>query len=195
MLDLKLADHDRCQDAIRTVQAALLRRKQLSGKYGSPYEGRPVLLRLHPYRLCFLKQAWYLVARPEGEDRPRTYRVPRFEPGLCILEAAAAVPSDFDLRGYFGDAWAVYRGDRSYEVEILFGREAAAVVVETTWHHTQKARRHKDGTVTLTFRVDGLNEIVRWVLGWAGRATVVRPPELRALVVQQLRSALEMHAE
>ena len=70
-----------------------------------------------------------------------------------------------------------------------------STVVETTWHHTQKVQRHRDGTATLTFRVDGLNEILRWLLGWAGRAVVVRPPELRMLVVQQLRTALQMHEE
>ena len=193
VLDLKLADHSGCQETIRTVQRALLHRKQLFGKYQSPYQEGPVTLQLHPYRLCFLKQAWYLIARNEGEDQPFTYRIPRFEPGVRVLEAAAESPADFDLRAYFGNAWSVYRGDQSYDVEILFSREAAVTVVETVWHHTQKVRRHRDGTATLTFRVDGLNEIVRWVLGWAGRATVVKPPELRTLIVQQFRTALQMH--
>jgi predicted DNA-binding transcriptional regulator YafY len=47
--------------------------------------------------------------------------------------------------------------------------------------------------VTLTFQVDGLNEILHWVLGWSGRARVVKPPELRALVVEQLRAALRLN--
>src|SRR5262249_19727303 len=162
---LKLADHSRHQETIRTVQRALLHRRQLSGEYRSPYEPRSVRLRLHPYRLSFLKQAWYLVARGDGMGQPLTFRVPRFRPGLRVLDATALTPDNFDLRGYLGDAWAVYRGSQSYQVEILFSREAAAIATETTWHHTQKAHRHRDGSVTLTFRVDGLNEIVRWVLG------------------------------
>jgi proteasome accessory factor B len=66
-------------------------------------------------------------------------------------------------------------------------------VTETTWHPTQKVQRHRDGGVTLQFRVDGLNEIVHWVLGWSGRATVIRPPELRRLVVEYLRKALGLN--
>jgi predicted DNA-binding transcriptional regulator YafY len=99
------------------------------------------------------------------------------------------------LRAYFGDAWGVYRGDKTYEVEIRFSPEAAALVTETTWHHTQTVRRHKDGSVTLGFRVDGLEEILWWVLGWSGRARVIRPPELRAMLVKQLRTALEMNQD
>jgi predicted DNA-binding transcriptional regulator YafY len=105
------------------------------------------------------------------------------------------VPDEFDLRAYFGDAWSVYRGERSYEVELRFAAEASAVVQETTWHHTQRVVKNHDGSVTLSFRVDGLEEIVWWVLGWSGTVEVVRPLELRAMVIERLKSALAMHDE
>lgn len=190
VLDLKLADHSRHRDIIRTIQWALVKKKQLAGTYRSPHEPDEVKLHLHPYRLCLIKQAWYLIARPHGEDGPRTYRVARFKT-LRMLDANAQVPQDFDLKGYFGNAWAVYRGERSYDVEIVFTREAVATVTEGIWHHTQKAHRNKDGSVTLTFKVDGLNEIVRWILGWGSRAKVLKPPELTAMVVGQLQKNIE----
>jgi predicted DNA-binding transcriptional regulator YafY len=192
VLDLKLADHGRHREVLRTAQWALIRRRQLLGRYRSPYESRPVGLRLHPYRLCLVKAAWYLVARPADADRPKTYRVARFKT-LRMVDVAAEVPEAFDLKAYFGNAWGVFRGDTTHDVEIAFTKEAAPVVTETTWHPTQKVRRDKDGGVTLSFRVDGLNEILHWALGWSGRARVVKPPELRALVVKQLRAALRMN--
>lgn len=192
VLDLKLADHGRHQEIIRTAQWALLQRKQLAGQYQSPYEGKPVSLRLHPYRLCLIKQAWYLIARLAGAEQPRTYRITRFKT-LRMLDAAAKVSDDFDLQAYLGNAWGVYRGDKTHDVEIAFTKEAAPVVTETVWHHTQKTHRQTDGSVHLTFRVDGLNEILHWVLGWSGRAKVIRPPELRTLVLEQLHEAVRMN--
>lgn len=192
VLDLKLADHSRHRDVIRTIQWALVKRKQLSGTYQSPHELDEVKLHLHPYRLCLVKQAWYLIGRPDGDDAPRTYRVARFRT-LRMLDANAQVPQDFDLKRYFGNAWAVFRGERSYDVEILFSTEAAATVTESVWHHTQKARKNKDGSVTLSFRVDGLNEIVRWVLGWGSRARVIQPPELRDRIVSQLKESIQAY--
>lgn len=194
VLDLKLADHSRHHEAIRTVQHALLQRKQLTGHYESPYEPAPVKLRLHPHRLCLVKNAWYIVGRPADEAEPRTYRVARFK-SLRMLDDPALVPSDFNLRTYFGDAWSVYRGDRSYDVEIRFTPDAAKVVTETVWHHTQKATAHKDGSVTLSFHVDGLEEVANWVLAWTGRAKVLNPPELRDLIVSRLEKALETNRE
>jgi predicted DNA-binding transcriptional regulator YafY len=192
VLDLKLADHSHHHESVRTVQWALIQGKQLTGTYASPYQSKPKRLTLHPYRLCLVKQAWYLVARPQDAEHPRTYRITRFN-SLRSLDAPSVVPADFDLQAYFGNAWAVFRGDRTYDVEIHFSPDAAELVTETTWHPTQKTERHKDGSVTLRFVVDGINEILYWVLGWSGRATVKQPDELQAMVIEHLRKALEMN--
>jgi predicted DNA-binding transcriptional regulator YafY len=112
-----------------------------------------------------------------------------------MVDTAANVPDDFDLKAYFGDAWAVFRGDKKYNIEIEFSKDAADLVTETVWHATQKLRWRKDGFVRLCFRVDGLTEIVHWVLGWSGRAKVIQPPELRDLVVQHLRKALDLNQD
>lgn len=194
VLDLKLADHSRHRDFIRTVQWALIQKKQVTGQYQSPYEDKPVKLTLHPYRLCLVKSAWYLIGRTPQEALPRTYRIVRFKT-LRMLDEPAIIPDDFSLKAYFGNAWSVYRGEQSYHVELLFSKDAAEVVTETVWHHTQKVHRHADGTVTITFTVDGLNEIVRWVLGWAGRVKVIQPQELRQLVLSQHRQAIQINED
>jgi predicted DNA-binding transcriptional regulator YafY len=189
VLDLKIAGDRRQRDTIRAAQHALLGGTMLTGTYHSPYEPGLVAWSLHPYRVALVKQAWYLIARPDAEERPRTFRIVRFRE-LKPLDRPAVIPADFDLRAYFGNAWSVYRGEVSYDVELLFSPDASTVVQETIWHHTQQSRSEPDGSVTLTFRIDGLNEIVRWVLGWAGRVRVVRPVELRDLVLDHHRRAI-----
>lgn len=192
VLDLKLADHSRHHDAITTTQFALLQQKQLSGHYESPYESAPVRVKLHPYRLCLIKNAWYIIGRLDDEADPKTFRVARFK-ALRMVDESAIVPGDFDLHAYFGNAWGVYRGDKSYEVEIWFTPEAARIVTETVWHHTQKVIRQKDGSVILRFQVDGLDEIANWILSWTSRCKVLQPPELRSRVVAKLQAGLLMH--
>ena len=192
VLDLKLADHSRHHELIKTIQWALVKGHKLTGTYSSPYEPKPKRLDLHPYRLCLIKQAWYLVATANGSITPQTYRVTRFKT-LRPMDAHSVVPDDFDLRNYFGNAWGVYRGDQTHEIELLFARDAADLVTETTWHSTQKAVRHQDGSVTLSFVVDGLNEISYWLLGWSGRVTVIRPDTLRLTVLDHLRKAMDLN--
>jgi predicted DNA-binding transcriptional regulator YafY len=162
VLDLKLADHSRHLDCVRTV---------------------------HPYRLCLIKSAWYLIAKTAGEPEPRTYRIVRLK-SLRMTDKPAVIPRGFDLRDYFGNAWGVYRGQDTHDVELLFSKEAAEVVSETVWHHTQKSQRNADGSLTMTFTVDGLDEIVRWIVGWSGRVKVIAPNALREKVVEEHRRAI-----
>lgn len=189
ILHLKFADHSQQQEIFRTVQQALLHRKQVTGHYESPYESAPVKLRLHPYRLCLIKQAWYLIGRPVEESAPRTFRIARFK-SLRTREEAAVIPEDFRLETYLGNAWGVYRGTTTYDVEIWFSPAAAKVVTETLWHPTQKVVRQRDGSAILKFRVDGLEEILNWILGWTGRCKVLQPVELQSRVVETLTAGL-----
>lgn len=192
VLGLKMVDHSKHRESIATIQRALVEGKQLRGSYHSPYASKPWRVTLHPYRLCLARQAWYLIARPDGETTPRNLRVVRFR-GLRLLDPAANVPADFDLRAHLGNAWDIFRGEQSYDVEIHFTKEAAVQVAETCWHHTQKVKRHRDGSATLSFRVDGLDEILWWLLPWTGFARVIKPAELRARFVQQLEEGLRMN--
>jgi predicted DNA-binding transcriptional regulator YafY len=192
VLDLKLADHSKHTEMIRSAQWALIEGKQLVGTYESPYKGKARKLRLHPYRIVLVRQAWYLIARPHDGTAPRTYRLARFST-LRRTDDGSVVPSEFDLKKYFGNAWGVYRGDKSYNVRLRFSKEAAPLVTETQWHPTQKVKKHPSGEVTLTFQVDGLDEILWWVLGWTGRVAVLEPTELREMVTEQLRQGMKLH--
>jgi predicted DNA-binding transcriptional regulator YafY len=192
VLDLKLADHSRHQEMIRTVQWALIQKKQVTGQYLSPYQEKPVKLTLHPYRLCFAGQAWYLIARSAEGKLPKLYRIARFQ-SLRMIDTAAQTPEKFSVEKYFGNAWGVFRGDETFDVVIEFSKEAADLVTETRWHKTQKAKRHADGRVTLSFTVDGLDEILWWVLNWASRAKVIQPEKLREMVLEKSRMATKMN--
>jgi predicted DNA-binding transcriptional regulator YafY len=68
-------------------------------------------------------------------------------------------------------------------------------VTETVWHHTPTVSRHPDGSATLRFTIDGLEELERWVLGWVGRVDIVRPKELRDRVRTRLETALRVISE
>ena len=57
----------------------MIEKQRISGTYSSPYEPNPVELHLNPIRLCLIKNAWYLIAQPVDDDKPKTYRVARFD--------------------------------------------------------------------------------------------------------------------
>jgi predicted DNA-binding transcriptional regulator YafY len=192
VLGLQLADHSKHQEAIQKVQQALIQKHRIGGTYSSPYKSKPVELDLNPIRLCLIKNAWYLIAQAVNDSEPRTYRIARFD-RLEVLNEVGVVPGDCDLKAYFGNAWAVFRGAESFDVRIRFLPDAARIVTETQWHATQNATPAPDGSVILSFQIDGLEEICNWLLGWSGRAEVLEPKGLRKLVAEKLRSGLALN--
>jgi len=192
VFDLKLVDHSRHGEILKAVQLALLGSNQVTGVYESPYEEAPLKLTIHPYRLCLVKQAWYIIGHIDGETQAKTFRAARFK-SLRQTTALAQRPANFDLRKHFGNAWSVFRGDQSYDVELRFDASVARTVVETNWHHTQEQKQHRDGSVTLKFTVDGLDEIQRWILTWTGKVKVVQPMELKQAVVDAMKQGIEMN--
>ena len=191
-LELKSSDHSQAEEHLRTIQVALVERRQLRGTYCSPYLDGPVTLSLNPLRLCLIGQAWYLIAREAKGGVVKTYRAARFQSLKQISQAATAI-DEFELSKYLGNAWSVFRSDRRFHVRLRFDEKATPLVLETRWHRTQEHQLLPCGEAEVTFAVDGLEEITRWVLGWAPRVTVLEPPELRSRVMQALERGILMH--
>ena len=192
VLGLQLADRGSQSEIIRAIQQSLILKKQVAGRYSSPYQSSAAELHLHPIRLCLIKNAWYLIGIPVNSNEPHTYRVGRFD-SIELLDAPAVIPEDFDLRKYFGNAWAVFRGTESFDVRVRFLPDTAPIVTETTWHSTQTEEWLSDGSVVLSFQVDGLEEIRNWLLSWAGNAEVLEPKKLQLMMTEKLKAGLELN--
>ena len=54
-------------------------------------------------------------------------------------------------------------------------------------------QKHLDGAIEIIFRVAGLSEIKRWVLGLGPEAFVKAPDELKAMVQADLEQSLEQY--
>ncbi len=181
ILNVPQGDLERCGRTMRGVQQALLTKRQVSGTYFSPHECRAVRVRLVLCRVIFASQVWYLAASDLGDNQVKLYRLSRFQ-SLEVLKTPAVSPA-FSLRDFLGNAWTVYRGEQDYAVEIVFSREAAPLVSECRWHHTQELETLPGGVVVFRATVSGLEEVKYWVLNWGPRAAVRRPLEL----VQEMR--------
>jgi len=103
-------------------------------------------------------------------------------------------PQNFSLNGYLGCAWGMMRGERK-TVTVKFFPPASRLVAETTWHPTQEIAFQTDGTILFSATVDGLEEIMRWVLTYADCAEVISPPELRAIITGRLLGAMARYAD
>lgn len=173
--------HDGFADVYELVRAAIARRRALRCGYESVKGGhgsrqsRDFLFK--PYALLFSQRAWYTIGFHAGHRELRCLKLNRFT--SCQLTTVTYdIPRGFRLSEYFGNAWRMIRGHKTYRVQLHFDAEVAENVTDTHWHPTQDIEWCEDGSITFRCTVDGLDEIVWWVLGYGPHCTVRKPKAL-----------------
>ena len=162
--------------------------------YNSLYEGKIIALELSPYRLMFHQRAWYVIGSSDLYEEPHTFKLGR------ILNMKRSVKrfvpdKDFDLVEYIGKAWGMIREGRIYDVKLRCLPMVATNVEEVHWHSTQKTTRNVDGSIIAEFRVDGLREIMWWILGYGDQVEILAPTALRKMVIKRLEDAIKLNTD
>jgi proteasome accessory factor B len=57
----------------------------------------------------------------------------------------------------------------------------------------QKVTRNGDGSAIVEFRVDGLNEITWWILGYGDQVQVLAPKALRERVLEVAKNMIKLN--
>jgi predicted DNA-binding transcriptional regulator YafY len=84
--------------------------------------------------------------------------------------------------------------DELYMVKVRISPAWARWVGEKIWHESQKVKKNGDGSLEITFRVAGLEEIKRWVLSFGPEAVVLEPPKLQEMVRKDLSRNLAQYS-
>ena len=148
-----------------------------------PAEQNTITTDLNPYHLVYSENTWHAIGESSFHKTVHTFELNHITQ-LSPLDRYFVEDEKFDLNEYFGYAWSLLREGQIYEVELRFCPRIAAEVVEVQWHKTQTASFEDDGSVVLKFRVDGLNEIIWWILGYGDQVEVLAPKALRQRIAQ-----------
>jgi proteasome accessory factor B len=147
-----------------------------------------------PYCLFFNQRAWYAAGWRSDREEVRNLRLSRFV--RCEeTDQPYAIPEDFTLANHLGKAWRMIRDGKIHRVELRFDAQVADTVEETHWHETQQVENHEDGSITFRCEVDGLKEIVWWVMGYGPHCRVVKPKALRELVVRLAQQTSKLYSK
>ena len=155
--------------------------REIAFAYRKPASRATERRRVQPYHLANRENAWYLVGHDLDRGSLRTFAVVRMQ-ALEVAERKFGRPADFSPAKFFGKAFGAFVGTGDYRVTVRFGAAVADQIRERCWHESQETRDLPGGGVEFSVQLGGLDEIVRWIIGWGGDAEVVAPRELRDLV-------------
>ena len=177
-------------DVYETVRRALAGRKALRCEYeslnGSKKKTGGFIFK--PYTLLFNQRSWYAIGHHSQHNETRCLKLNRFTK-IEPTEEGFEIPKDFSVQRHLGNAWRMIRGEKSFKVELSFDAEFAETIADTHWHSTQDVIWNDDGSITFKCTVDGLDEIVWWILSMGPHCVVKKPKEL-AEQVKMLAAAV-----
>ena len=148
----------------------------LKMEYDSVNSGRSSRV-VEPHFIIFRGRAFYFVAYCRLRREFRTFRMDRvvsikptdehFRPHLGIR------PED-----YFEGSWEIYKGE-PVDVVVRFTGPAARLVRHSRHHPREEVEEIDTDTIEYRVRVNGMDEIARWILGFGDQAEVIQPVALR----------------
>jgi len=175
------------------LQKAIAKKRKVNIRYHSLFEGEIIDVTLCPYHLLYNHRAWYVLGHSSRHKSIRTFKFNRIRE-MKILDKCFVDGADFDMYEYLGRAWSMIPEGRIYNIKLRFLRKVADNVTEVQWHSTQKVTRNSDGSATMEFRVDGLGEIIWWILGYGDQVQVLAPKALRNKVVEMAKNMVKLNA-
>ncbi len=182
------ADH---RQVIESARKALLRQLTvvLHG-YRKPGE-RPQDYKVDPYGLILYQYGLYLIGYSHQAGELRMFALERIKT-VTVTEDTFELPRSVSLADRLDRAFGLIE-ESPQEVKIWIAPEWAYFVKERSWHPTQTIELQKDGSVILTMRCGGLDELTAWVLSFGPAAKVLGPQALIDQVSSQLTAAAQAY--
>lgn len=152
--------------------------------YRKPRQEGAERRRVQPYHLANRENSWYLVGYDLERKALRNFAVGRIT-SVSVGTRKFKRPDDFSPERHFGKAFGAFIGSGDYRVTVRFSPAIADRIQERFWHESQEIAELRGGGIELSLQLGGLDEVLRWILGWGEHAEVIAPDELRKLVKEK----------
>ena len=176
------------------LQEAVSKKRRTIIQYQSLFEGQTLKLELSPYHLLYNNRAWYVIGLSSQHKTLRTFKLSRIK-HIQLLDKCFVQDKLFDPYEYLGRAWSMIPEGRLYHVSLVFSPKVAKNVTEVQWHATQKYQFNEDKSATVEFRVDGIGEILWWILGYGDQVIVQSPKVLRDKIQQMAQNMVNLYTK
>ena len=177
------------EQVLSAIRAAVKGLQALSFRYeGGSAPGRT--RKVTPLGILF-GHANYLVAMEGRDPKPRTFRLDRMQ-AVTALDEPAPPPEDFSLQAFADESFGIYHGEIE-DVALRIGPSRADDALRWRFHPSQVVTQEDDGSVLVTFRASGMRELAWHLFTWSDAVEILSPPDLREMMVEELRKALRAH--
>lgn len=150
---------------------------------------------IEPYGLAVRNGSWLLIAWCRKRREIRDFSLSGIS-RLVVQESFFIRPPEFNLKHYLNNRFSAVGGKSKHTVRLIVEPNRAVYFRRKRYHHSQHiSRENNDGSIEITYTVEGLKEMRSFVQGWGTALTVVEPQELRDTLLTEARAVVERYTE
>lgn len=173
-------------DTWSTLETACRQQRRVKMRYYTASRDAESEREVDPYLLHLYRGTNpYIIGYCHNRQAIRWFRVDRIRE-ISLSETHFERLSDFNPQTYLEQIFQAEAGSEVFEVQVWFDSQTAPYLRDRRWHSSQEVFEHPDRSLTLQFSVRGLNDVKRWVLGYGQGARALAPPELVAMIRNEI---------
>lgn len=150
-------------------------------------------IKFQPYFLKRYKQRWYMIGLQEKKNEIRTYALDRVKE-MQIIREKFEKPDSINLEQLFGNIIGVTTSKASVKVVRLRATATQAKYFRALPFHPSQTEEVHDDYSIFTYKLKLNYELAHEILAFGDAVKVLEPPELKAMVVTQLKDALGQYS-
>lgn len=175
------------------VAKALLSRVRLEITYYGRGRDESSVRVVSPQLLIHYRGNWYLTAWCHKQNAMRSFAMDAIQQAAVLTKATKTVAKR-ELDCFVGQGYGIFSGASVQWAKLRFSAERARWVSRELWHPKQRTSLDENGRLVLELPFTDMRELSMDILRHGRHVEVMEPPELRLLVVAEMRQALEQYS-
>jgi len=155
--------------------------------YYKMFDDDTVIRDVEPYDLIPTSRDWRLIAKSDGYYKQ--FLVENIE-NIETLEKKFQRVKDYDSTEFFKNTFNYWRGSSEFDVVCRFSKKVAPIIKAEVWAEDQEIIQQKDGSIVLKMKVNSLEQVGDWLMGWGGEVKIIEPNELLSYVEEKAKLIL-----
>lgn len=174
-------------DTVDVLVRGLVDQKRLRIDYrGKRGEGR--VHPFDPYTLAVHRGGLYLMGHSHTYEKVITLAVERIR-RATLLPEGFEYPASWNPRRHRRRVFGLMGGDEVAVEVVIRDPDTETLIRARRLGLDERFEGRADGSTLMRCRVRGTSELASWLLGFGPHVEVLSPPELRAAIARQLRTA------
>jgi predicted DNA-binding transcriptional regulator YafY len=183
--------HEKSFSFLAIINIACQDKKEIVITYKKSLKGLATSRMLQPLLLFERDNEWRLLAFESG--KVKQFLLSKIDT-IELTERSFNLPVELDAQLLLTNSFGAWIGGKNYPVRLLFTKDWLASGKVPLLMEKQTIEYQKDGSAIVSFFVNYLEDVARWVAGRGGEVIVQAPSELIKLVIRISTANVTAHS-